>query len=100
MYKVGDRYIHFTKYGSVNKGEVKSYGERKVIDTENCVEYLKPYIITTKNIVLELDGSDGMIFKVENEYTIEECKKMSMTIQKMVEYKNKKVQEHREGVDL
>jgi hypothetical protein len=47
-----------------------------------------------------LDGSDGMIFKVENEYTIEECKKMSMTIQKMVEYKNKKVQEHREGVDL
>jgi hypothetical protein len=100
MYKVGDRYIHFTKYGSVNKGEVKSYGERKVIDTENCVEYLKPYIITTKNIVLELDGSDGMIFKVENEYTIEECKKMSMTIRKMVEYKNKKVQEHREGVDL
>jgi hypothetical protein len=100
MYKVGDRYIHFAKYGSVNKGEVKSYGERKVIDTENCVEYLKPYIVTTKNIVLELDGSDGMIFKVENEYTIEECKKMSMTIQKMVHYKNKTAKEHREGVDL
>ena len=100
MFKVGDRYIHFTKYGGINKGEVKSYGERKVIDTENCVEYLKPYIVTIKNIVLELDGSDGMIFKLENEYTIEECKKMSMTIQKMVDYKNKKVQEYREGVEL
>lgn len=98
MFKVGDRYIHFTKYGSVNKGEVKSYGETRVIDSENCVEYLKPHIVTIKNIVLELDGSDGMIFKVENEYTIEECKKMSMTLQKMVDYKNKK--EHREGVEL
>lgn len=100
MFKTGDKYIHFTKYGGVNKGEVKSYGETRVIDTENCVEYLKPHIVTIKNIVLELDGSDGMIFKLENEYTIEECKKMSMTIQKMVDYKNKKTQEYREGVEL
>jgi len=100
MFKVGDRYIHFTKYGGINKGEVKSYGETRVIDTENCVEYLKPHIVTIKNIVLELDGSDGMIFKLENEYTIEECKKMSMTIQKMVDYKNKKSQELRKRVEL
>jgi hypothetical protein len=100
MFKVGDRYIHFTKYGGVNKGEVKSYGETHIIDTKNCVEYLKTHIITTKNILLELDGSDGKIFKVEKEYTIEESKSLSTTLQKMVEYKNKKVQEHIEGVEL
>ena len=100
MFKVGDRYIHFTKYGGVNKGEVKSYGETHIIDTKNCVEYLKTHIITTTNILLELDGSDGKIFKVEKEYTIEESKSLSTTLQKMVEYKNKKVQEHIEGVEL
>ena len=76
MFKSGDKYIHFAKYGGVNKGEVKSYGETCVIDTKNCVEYLKPHIVTTKNIVLELDGSDGTIFKV------------------------KKMQEFRDGVEL
>jgi hypothetical protein len=100
MFKVGDKYIHFTKYGSVNKGEVKSYGETRVIDTENCVEYLKPHIVTTKNFILELDGSDGMIFKIKSEYTIEESEKISMGIQKIIDHKNKKTQEHREGVEL
>jgi hypothetical protein len=100
MFKEGDKYIHFTKYGGINKGEVKSYGETHVMDTKNCVTYLKPHIITTKNILLELDGSDGTIFKVEKEYTIEESKKLSMTIEKMVEYKHKKMQEHRDGVEL
>jgi hypothetical protein len=100
MFKPGSKYIHFTKYGGVNKGEVKSYGETHVMDTKNCVRYIKPHIITTKNIVLDLDGSDGKIFKVEKEYTIEEAKKLSMTIEKMVEYKHKKMQEHRDGVEL
>jgi hypothetical protein len=100
MFKEGDKYIHFTKYGGINKGEVKSYGETHVMDTKNCVTYLKPHIITTKNILLELDGSDGTIFKVEKEYTIEEAKKLSMTMEKMVEYKHKKMQEHRDGVEL
>jgi hypothetical protein len=100
MFKEGDMYIHFTKYGGVNKGEVKSYVETHVMDTKNCVEYLKPHIITTKGILLELDGSDGMIYKVNKEYTIEEAKKLSMTIEKMVEYKRKKTQEHRDGVEL
>jgi len=76
MFKSGDKYIHFAKWDSVNKGEVKSYGETRVIDTKNCVEYLRPHIVTTKNIVLELDGSDGTIFKI------------------------KKIQEFRDGVEL
>ena len=100
MFKEGDMYIHFTKYGGVNKGEVKSYVETHVMDTKNCVQYLKPHIITTKNILLELDGSDGKIFKVEKEYTIEEAKRLSMTFEKMTEYKHKKTQEYRDGVEL
>lgn len=100
MFKEGDMYIHFTKYGGVNKGEVKSYVETHVMDTKNCVQYLKPQIVTKKNIVLDLDGSDGKIFKVEKEYTIEEAKRLLMTFEKMTEYKHKKTQEYRDGVEL
>jgi hypothetical protein len=100
MFKAGDKFIHFTKYGGVNKGEVKSYGETHVIDTKNCVCYLKPYIITTKNISLELDGSDGMIFKIEKEYTEEDVKRVSTNLEKMSDYKFKKLEKIREGVEL
>ena len=100
MFNPGDTYIQFTKFGGVNKGKVKTYNETFVIDTKNCVRYLKPHIITEKNIVLELDGSDGKIFKVEKEYTIEEAKRLSMTFEKMTEYKHKKTQEYRDGVEL
>jgi hypothetical protein len=100
MFKPGDKYIHFTKYGGVNKGEVKSYSETHVIDTKNCVEYLKTHIRTTKNFILDLDGSDGKIFKIEKEYTIEEAKSLSTTLQKMTEYKLKKIEEFRNGVEL
>jgi hypothetical protein len=100
MFKPGSKFIHFTKYGGVNRGEVKSCGESYVVDAKNCVRYSKPHIVTTKNIILELDGSDGMIFKVEKEYTIEESKLMSMGLQKMTEHKLKRVGEYRNGVEL
>jgi hypothetical protein len=65
MFKAGDNYIHFTKYGGINRGEVKWYGEVTTIDAANSVVYQKPYLVTTKNIILELDGTDGRIFKIK-----------------------------------
>lgn len=73
MFKQGDKYIHFTKYGSVNKGEVKSCGYTTSIDTQNHCSYDKLTITNTKGITLELDGSDGKIYKIEEEYTPEQA---------------------------
>lgn len=63
--KEGDTYIRFTKYGSVIVGTVKSIGSINVVDSENKVYYKKPYMVTNKNISINLDGTDGQIFKVE-----------------------------------
>ena len=100
MFKPGDKYIHFAKYGSINKGEVASYSNALIIDTKNCVDYSKPYIVTTNNIVLQLDGSDGTIYKVEKEYTHEEANKLSLSLEKIAEYKFNICQEQREGIEL
>lgn len=79
MFNVGDKYIHFTKYGGVNKGEVKRAGKTTVLDTKNKVNYIKHYIVSTKNIALDLDGSDGQIFKIESELTDEQCENIINT---------------------
>ena len=42
MFNQGDKYIHFTKYGGVNKGEVEWYGTQINWDTENMVAYHIP----------------------------------------------------------
>jgi len=65
MFKAGDLYIQFTKYGSVNRGEVKWYGEIFNHDMVNGVVYKDPYIVNTNNITYHLDGSDGRFYKIE-----------------------------------
>lgn len=98
--KEGDKYIHFTNRGGINKGEVKSCGSHTVIDSFNCVTYKKYHIFNTKGIMLELDGSDGKIYKVENEFTAEECKNFHNVIEKAQEMKSSYQDLHRNGVDL
>lgn len=89
MFKKGDKYIHFTKYGGVNKGEVEYFGYVNVIDSVRGVQYKKYYIVNTKKISLELDGSDGKIYKVEKEYTPEECERITNTFKNLSRIKNK-----------
>ena len=50
--------------------------------------------------MLELDGSDGKIYKVENEFTAEECKNFHNVIEKAQEMKSSYQDLHRNGVDL
>ncbi len=99
-FKPGSKYIHFTKYGSVNKGEVQSCGGTTVMDTKNLVEYYSPTITTTKGIILHLDGSDGKIFKIENEYTIEEAQNLDNLLTMIQQRKSNIVEEIRDGVEL
>lgn len=87
MLKEGDKYIHFTKYGNINKGEVRSCGSIKSIDTHNLCSYEKHYIINTKGIILELDGSDGKIYKIDGEFTVDDAKRINDMLTKAKEEK-------------
>ncbi len=89
MFQKGDKYIHFTKYGGINKGVVKSYHTGTfVIDTTNQVSYYKPYITTTNNTQLQLDGSDGKIYKINQEFTKEESEVFAERFKSFTERKN------------
>lgn len=68
MFNKGDKYIHFTKQGGVNIGEVLWYSEVFVHDHEREIVYKEPYIKTTKGFCLNLDGSDGKVYKISDEF--------------------------------
>jgi hypothetical protein len=76
MFEPGDKYIHFTKYGGVNKGEVKRYGNQISWDTDNMVAYFLPYIETTKGFIIHLTGEDGQAFKIKDDITEETLRKL------------------------
>jgi hypothetical protein len=66
MFIAGDKFIHYTKYGGVNIGEVQSINITKCFDTNNKVVYDRLVIITTNSVALDTDGSDGRIYKINN----------------------------------
>lgn len=67
MFKKGDGYIQFTKYGGVNVGTVRQYMEVYLFDEVNKITYIRPHIVTDANILLELDGTDGPIYKIKSD---------------------------------
>lgn len=72
MFKPGDKYIHFTRFGGINTGEVEYYNESFVVDHILGVHYAYPYIKTVSGVVLHLDGSDGKIYRIDKHMTREE----------------------------
>ena len=83
MFNAGDTYIRFTKYGSVIVGTVKKVGEINVVDSKNKVYYKKQYMVTDKDIPVDLDGTDGQIFKVErtlSDSDLENIRELSKTL--------------------
>ena len=63
-FQKGDQYVHYTKYGGINKGEVKEIHKIICYDMEGKVAYTEYKIVTTNNVPLSLHGEDGKIFKV------------------------------------
>ena len=74
MFKPGDKYIQFTVYGCVKRGIVAKVHESIITDTVNSVEYVSVSIITKDHQMLELDGSDGRIYRVINELSHDQVK--------------------------
>ena len=93
LFEEGDKYIQFTKYGSINKGIIKHCGVVNCIDTNNGVSYQKPYLVNEKNIHYDLDGTNGRFYKVTAEYTKEECEQLNEAYKKLMELKDIRRQE-------
>lgn len=94
MFKQGDKYIHFTKYGGINKGEVESCGETIKWDTQNMVAYHIPYMITTIGHTIQLDGKDGHVYKIKGDITEEMLRRLKGSATVFEELKNRK-EEHK-----
>jgi hypothetical protein len=94
MFEKNDCYIHFTKYGGVNKGIVEWYGTVINWDFENKVAYHIPYIKSTKGIVIHLNGEDGKVYKIKNDITEEMLMKLKSSSTIIEELKNRK-EEHK-----
>lgn len=87
MFKKGDKFIQFTKHGGVNKGEVSDLHLTTVWDTVNLCRYQSVSIFTTNGVRLDLDGSDGRIYKIDSELEATEAKILEDNFKKL---KNKK----------
>lgn len=90
MLEEGDKYIHFTKRGGVNKGTVKRIGSVTEIDTGNQCHYERMYMVNEKNIHYDLDGRDGRFYKVSMEYSKEEANELQRAIDELAEMKNER----------
>jgi hypothetical protein len=88
-FKKGDKFIHFTKYGGVNVGEVLDLTETIVTDTVNCCFYVKHSLLTTKGIFLNLDGSDGKIYRYLKPIPLESNEKIKIGFKKLKEKKHR-----------
>ena len=88
--KSGDKYIHFTKRGSINKGTVDRIDKIHVTDTDNCCVYIKYYMVNEKNISYSLDGEDGRFYKIDKEYTKEESETLANAFKHMLDLKQRR----------
>jgi thymidylate synthase len=93
MFEKGDKFIHYTKYGGVNIGDVKDIQIEKCFDTNNKVIFDKQLIITTNNVILDTDGSDGRIYKINNFMTDEGVERLTNLVKNLKENKEKRRKE-------
>lgn len=71
LLKVGDKYIRFSKYGGVTTGEVVRIHQTTVV---NCINennqsvkyvYTKYSIFNENGLGFDIDGSDGLFYKLD-----------------------------------
>ena len=65
-FKVGDKYIHFTKYGGVNTGVINRIVSGLVINNKFNCTYTKYSIVNEIGVVIDIDGTDGKVYKIND----------------------------------
>lgn len=63
MFNEGDSYIRYSVEG-ISKGIVRTVRYSHIIDILNRVTYIKEQIISENGETLDLDGTNGNIYKV------------------------------------
>jgi len=70
-FKVGDKYIRFSKYGGITTGEIVRINQTIVV---NCIKennqsvkyvYTRYSIVNDIGIRYDIDGDDGLIYKLD-----------------------------------
>lgn len=89
MFKKGDKFIHFTKYGGINKGEVEGLHSTTVWDFNNLCRYESLSIFTTEGVRLNLDGTDGRIYKIDSEMVKDHARQFEKMMKKASDKKNR-----------
>lgn len=75
MFKVGDRYVQFIN-GEINMGLVKQIQEVVICDKPNMISYVAVSITNENDVVLELDGTDGRIYRIIKDLSENDLKMM------------------------
>jgi hypothetical protein len=87
IFNPGDRYVHFTKRGGVNRGVVKEIHTTHIVDTKNGLVYLKISLINELGIIYDLDGTDGKFYPIKTELSEEDCERIKNTFNQLSERK-------------
>lgn len=88
-FKVGDKYVHFTKHGGVNKGVVADvFSNQTVVDVPNRIRYRKWFIRTGNGITLCLN--EERIYLVEKEFSEADCENILMNAKELAKRKSER----------
>lgn len=79
-FKVGDLYVHYTRYGGRNKGMVKEIHKATAYDIETATAYEKYSLINTNNVMISLNGEDGKVYRVAAELSEQEVSDIVETL--------------------
>lgn len=99
MFKEGDKYVQFTKYGGINRGVVSEVFNTICVDTKNCISYEVPHIRNEKGIVLNI-SEDGLIYNITHEYSEEECENMKKIGKRFQNRKQSKIDDYLSDGDV
>lgn len=82
-FKVGDTYIRFSKYGSIQIGTIDRVEDMQCIDLTRRIAYLKTTIVNSNGISFEIDGTNGQIYRIARELTDEQVEKGRKFLEKL-----------------
>ena len=90
-FKVGDLYVHFTKYGGVNKGMIREIHTATCYDTVTSTAYEKYFLININDVMISLNGEDGRVYRVSAELSEQEVSNIVETLATMRDIKDARV---------
>jgi hypothetical protein len=99
MFKEGDMYVQFTKYGGINRGVVSEVFNIICVDSQNGISYEVPHIRNENGIALNL-SEDGLIYRITHEYSKKECENLRKIGKNIQNRKQSKIDDYLSDEDV